>query len=127
MFSRLVDRIEELQGIVYIEPAVGLSSDGMGGCLLFIVGGSRNDRYLRILIDRNASTDRLIIVIAHELQHALEVLEDPHVVDSSTMESLFDRIGIQGQSAHGVLRHMETAAAQRVSSAVSKELRQNRR
>lgn len=125
-FRALVERVDALPGIVYVEPTPGLSSRGLGGALVYMVGGASTERYLRVLIDLNTSDNRVIEVVAHELQHALEVFGDPCVVDAATMEALFGRIGIRGPQGRRVTAHMETTAAQVIQAAVAKEFRQPR-
>ena len=65
--------------------------------------------------DRN----RLIATIAHELQHALEISDDPQVVDEATLARLFQRIG-WWRVGDGVA--FETAAALMTQRTVLSEL-----
>ena len=41
--------------------------------------------------------ETLLASIGHELQHAVEVLSDPHVTDTRSIYFFFDRIGQIGQ------------------------------
>ena len=119
--SRLVDAISRSDGIVYIE--FGYCAFGhLNGCLLPFMASSHGDRYLRILVtrDRNRRThDQLLALIAHEMRHALEVLEHAEVVDVATLEAMYRTVGtpITGQS-----RGYETSAARAAGDAVLAEL-----
>jgi hypothetical protein len=120
-FRSLVDAIDQSTGIVYVE--FGYCAFGhLEGCLLRHIAMTRGDRYLRVLIirDKNRlSHDRLLSVIAHELQHALEVIEHPEVVDPTTMETMFHEIGVPlTGGSHGY----ETSAAHAAEYAVFAEL-----
>jgi hypothetical protein len=124
-FSALVDAIAHSNGIVYVE--FGVCAFGhLDGCLLPFIASSHGDRYLRILVthDRNRrGHERLLALIAHELQHVLEVLEHPDVVDGPTMDAMFHRIGspLAGRSGY------ETSAARAAEDAVLAELSRNAR
>lgn len=67
--------------------------------------------------------DHLIAVIAHELQHAIEVADAPDVVDGTSLRRLFERIGYRLMFSHG----FETDAAVRVGDVVRQELRHGAR
>ncbi len=53
--------------------------------------------------------------IGHELQHAIEVLSDPHVIDMASAYSLFERIGPTNSG------RFETPAALHVGDRVGDE------
>jgi len=63
------------------------------------------------------SRDRLIALIAHELQHALEVLVHPEVVDVDSMLAMYAKIGVPLAGRSGY----ETSAAHAVQDAVLSE------
>lgn len=112
----LVRRLELQQGVVYVTQSVSLS-DGRGACLLHRMWGTGDARYLRILVRWGLPSDYLIALVAHELQHAVEVLEAPEIHDSRSMELFFKRIGV-----HNLGRY-ETSAAVDVQARVWTELR----
>jgi hypothetical protein len=62
--------------------------------------------------------DDLLALIGHELQHALEVLEHPEVIDVPTMEAMYRKIGIPIAGQRG----FETSAARAAGTAVHSEL-----
>ena len=68
----------------------------------------QSDRYLRAIVspDKNQrSHDQRLALIAHELQHALEVIQHEDVVDAATMQAMFSKIGASVKGGY------ETAAA----------------
>jgi hypothetical protein len=67
------------------------------------------------------SGDRRLLTLAHELQHAIEVLEAPDVATAGAVDELFERIGTN--TSAGV---METQAALDVERAVGRELSADR-
>jgi hypothetical protein len=120
-FRALVDTIGRSNGIVYIE--FGYCAFGhLNGCLLSYIAPAHGDRYLRIIVtpDKNRqSHDQLLALIAHELRHALEVIDHAEVIDVPTLEAMYRRIGtpLIAQS-----RGCETSAARAAGDAVLAEL-----
>jgi hypothetical protein len=119
-FRRLFERIEESNGIVYVE--FGHCALGhLNGCLLPFVVPASGVRYLRIVVTPDGTRtnhDGLIALVAHELQHALEVLAHPEVVDVDTMQAMYGRIGRPLAGRHGY----ETTDAHAAQDAVLSEL-----
>ena len=119
-FRSLVNAIEHSTGIVYVE--FGYCAFGhLNGCLLPFIAVSHGDRYLRIVVtpDQNRrSHDQFLALVAHEMRHALEVLEHTEVVDVATMEAMYKKVGtpLTGQTGH------ETSAARAAGDAVLAEL-----
>jgi len=120
-FRTLVDTIAQSNGIVYIES--GYCAFGhLNACLLRFIAFSHGDRYLRIIVTADKSRrshDQLLALIAHELRHALEVIEHPDVVDVPTMEALYRRIGTPET---GGLTGYETSAARAAGDETFSEL-----
>jgi hypothetical protein len=120
-FSTLVDTIGRSNGIVYIE--FGYCAFGhLNGCLLSYIAPALGDRYLRIIVTpdkHQRSHDQLLALIAHELRHALEVIEHPEVVDVPTLEALYRRIGTPET---GGLKGYETSAARAAGDATLSEV-----
>jgi hypothetical protein len=117
-FRRLLRELEESTVIVYVE-AGRCQHLQPAGCLA-LVAASGGQRFLRVLVNPQQPTDRLVAMIAHELQHAREVSEAPEVVDDATVAALFRRIGRQRD---GMLDVYETPAAIRIGELVAKELK----
>src|SRR5262249_3922076 len=122
-FQGLLDQVSERNGIVYVE--FGDCAFGhLNGCLLPLIVPTTGGRYLRIVVtgDRTrVDHDGLIALLAHELQHGLEVLAHPAVVDLASMLAMYARIGrpLSGRSGY------ETSEAHAVQDAVASELRAN--
>lgn len=113
----LVDRIEASRVIVYV--AINpLMKPNLSGMLTWMTqaGGYR---YLRASISNDLTPDQMIATIAHELQHAVEVIEDEAVNDEKTLVALYRRIGQQRSVSPS---RWETDAAQRTGFVVRKEL-----
>ena len=118
----VVEAIDHSAGITYVE--FGFCAFGhLNGCLLPFIARVQGDRYLRVVVspDKNRrSHDQLIALIAHELQHALEVIEHEDVVDAATMQAMFRKIGVSVKGGY------ETAAAGAMGDRVLAELTTDR-
>ena len=116
-FRSLVDEIESLPGIVYIDTSIALSRD-LDGALLTATAGSRDLPILRVLIRSTLSGDYRIATIAHELAHVVELLRSgarrPDEISGlfATLDSPVGRAG----------RRFETEAARDVTKQVLIEL-----
>jgi hypothetical protein len=120
-FCSLIDVINGSHDIVYVE--YGYCNFGrVNGCLLPYIVLSRTERYLRVQVtpDKNRlSHDQRLAIIAHELQHAIEVIQHPEVVDLITMEKMYQKIG--KPLGHG-MTEFETSAARAAGDNVLTEL-----
>ena len=120
-FRGLTDAIAHSTGIVYVE--FGYCAFGhVNGCLLPFIASTHGDRYLRIVVTpdkKRRSHDQLLALIAHELQHALEVIAHAEVVDVATMEAMYRRIGTP---LTGGMTGYETFAARVAGDTVLSEL-----
>ena len=118
LLSSLVERIDRSDGLVYLMPgAIDFPNAGrlLGGLSHRIVRGP-DYRLLRIAIWPQPG-DQMIATIAHELRHAVEVLDAPETVDQLSAERLYDRIGVRRRATV-----YETEAAERAGERVSSEL-----
>ena len=115
-FADLVTRIHETDVIVYVEQTFGLASDMTGRLLLQTVAGGQ--RYLRVQVRATLNGDQTIAVIAHELQHALEVAHDRLVTNDAGLTALYRRIGHVSYGSIG----FDTDAAQTTGRVVRDEL-----
>jgi hypothetical protein len=93
-----------------------------GACLDHRVHTSAGFRILRVNIAPGESGARLVALIAHELQHAVEVLSEKSATSQEEVTKLFERIGMKRRSA----ANFETDAAERVQAAVYREARDSR-
>lgn len=117
-FKSLVDRIEASNVIVYIAINPILKSS-LSGALTWMTRAGEF-RYVRASISPDMTFDQMIASVAHELQHAVEVIEDSAVIDEKSLVALYRRIG-QPSSAAGP-SGWETVAAQRAGWQVRREL-----
>ncbi len=125
-FAALVEAIGASNGIVYVE--FGYCTFGhVNGCLLPFIAASAHTRYLRILVTPDKtrqSHDQLLALVAHEMQHAWEVLQHADIVELSAMRLLYRKIGTP---IAGPQEGSETSAARAIGDAVLSELSRNRR
>jgi hypothetical protein len=125
-FRTLVAGINDSDGIVYVER--GICAFGhVNGCVLPFIAPTPGHRYLRILVTPDqyrVSHDQVLALIAHELQHAREVIGHADVIDVATMEDMYRRIGtpITGRQSG-----YETSAARAAGDRVLGELLATRR
>jgi hypothetical protein len=113
-----VERIRVLNGIVYVRPRPFVQPEAgrvLAGSLVHQVVPAGSHRLLQVLVLPGAR-DRLVVVLAHELQHAVELLE-AGVSTEAESDALFERIGT-GTGA-GVV---ETNAAMEAERRVRREL-----
>jgi hypothetical protein len=88
-FRRLLTLIEATDGLVYVERARCRLK--VPACLMFPSAGSEQTRVLRIYIDDRKSDRDAIASLGHELQHALEVLQEPAVRSTAAMHLFYHR------------------------------------
>jgi hypothetical protein len=117
-FKALVDRIESSNVIVYIALNPMMKSN-LSGMLTWMTRTGAH-RYVRASIGTDLTFDQMIATVAHELQHAVEVIEDESVVDEKSLVALYRRIGHQNSAAAPA--RWETDAAQRAGFRVRREL-----
>src|SRR5437762_12569216 len=91
-FRRLVETLNESDVIVYVHPK--LRHPALRGYLCHNVAARGGHRYLHVAIDMHGTPARLIALLAHELQHAVEVASDTNVRDAAAVEHLFERISL---------------------------------
>jgi len=124
-FRGLVDAIQASDTIVYVE--YGVCAFGhLDGCLLPFVANAGKGRYLRVVLTtrlNHPDRERVLALIGHELQHALEVAEHPEVIDVQGMLNMYRRIGVPLNGRSGY----ETATAHAVENAILDELQTRHR
>jgi len=118
-FKALVDEIESGQVIVYIDRVVTLSR-GMEGALLHVAAGSSEIRFLRIVIKTSLAGDYAIGVLAHELQHVVEV-QRARLTDGNSIANMFAALDADLPAD----AKFETPEARAITERVVKELRSN--
>ena len=122
-FRGLIATLNESDVIVYIEP--NRTRHALGGYLAHNIVAQGQYRYLRIAVEIAGAEHRLVSLLAHELQHAVEVAQAPDARDAEGLERLFSRLavtfGCGGSSC------FETQAAKDVEQIVRAELVATRR
>ena len=81
--------MEELRGFVFVTSMVKLPATTEGVLLHRIQLTPDGSRCLWIVVKRDLLSIYRVGVLGHELQHALEVLENPDVRNSDDIERLF--------------------------------------
>jgi hypothetical protein len=117
-FKALVDRVEASNVIVYVAVNPTLRSS-LSGALTWMTQAGEF-RYVRASISPEMTFDHMIASVAHELQHAVEVIEDESVIDERTLVALYRRIGLPSRA--GGPSGWDTEAAQRTGTQVRREL-----
>lgn len=119
-FHSLVERLARTDIIVYVEERQ-FTQPRLEGATSFVVA-SGGVRYLRIGVAPSHDRRRLLAIIAHELQHAVEVGESPEVVDSESMAEAYVRgLGYEKERYQG-RRQFESQRAIDAGKRVMQEL-----
>jgi uncharacterized membrane protein len=113
-FRSIVAAIEGTNGIVYVEH--GACMHGVRTCLALGVTTAADYRILRVFVDARQPDWDVMASIGHELRHALEVLENPALVDNASVYLFY----AQDQGAKD--RPFETRAAIDAGFAVRHEV-----
>jgi hypothetical protein len=87
----LVERIERSDVIVHLTCSRFKSVRLAGQTLLASAGP--DVRYLRVQVSCQLSQSALVMIVAHELQHVVEIATAPSVVDGKSFARLFSTIG----------------------------------
>jgi hypothetical protein len=119
-FRRLVTTLDESDVIVYIERK--RTHQALGGYLAHNIVTEGNRRYLRIAVETQGAKRRLVSLLAHELQHAVEVAQTPDARDPKTLARMFSRLSIK--FGCGDTTCYETQAAKDIEHTVREELAQ---
>ena len=104
---------------MYIDPK--FTRQTLGAYLSHNVVSAGGRRYLHIAVELCGGDIRLVSLLAHELQHAVEVSQDPDARDSEGVARLFARLA--STRGCGVSNCDETEAALDVQAAVDAELK----
>lgn len=117
-FRSLVERIEQSDVIVYLtcHRFDGGSLSGRTALAIAHPGV----RYLRVQVVCQQSEQMLVAIVAHELQHAVEIASSAWVVDEHTFRRLFSAIGSRSCWSLG-REQFETMAAIAIGDRVRRE------
>ncbi|MDP2320171.1 MAG: hypothetical protein Q8O42_12640 [Acidobacteriota bacterium] len=116
-FRALVERLEASNVFVYVSVSPLIKSSLAGQLTWMTQAGPY--RYLRATLNAGLGTDQQIATLGHELQHAVEVLDDELVVGEKSLVALYRRIGQPSRAANS---GWETVAAQETGYRVRREL-----
>jgi hypothetical protein len=89
--QRLVDRIEQSDVIVYLDISRHLAPN-VSACLTWMAA-TNSRRIVRASFRMNLGANDAIAMVAHELQHVVEVIDHPEVRSNATLLDLYTRIG----------------------------------
>lgn len=117
-FRALVERIEASNVFVYVSVSPFIKSSLSGQLTWMTQAGPY--RYLRATLSTDQTADQAIASLGHELQHAVEVVDDARVVSEKTLVALYKRIGQPSRAA--ATSGWETIAAQETGYRVRREL-----
>jgi hypothetical protein len=118
-FLALASELQRSTAIVQVQ--FGRCPRGNFRSCVASVEGDARQRHIRVFVDTRTSHDRLIATIAHELQHAVEIVRSPDAIDAERTLALYRRIAV-GKCREGLSDSCETAEAQAVEAAVLEEL-----
>ena len=111
----LMERLAHTDAIVYVELT---SSPQIAIARTKLVTATRDARFLRVGIKASTPFPELTPVIAHELQHAVEIAERPEIRGDAALKRLYARIGWQAGGDR-----FETDAAREVERRARVEMR----
>jgi hypothetical protein len=123
-FRQLVDTLNASDVIVYVESQVTRESrqihrGSLDAYLIHHVVDQGGHRYLRIGLGARGSDRRLISVLAHELQHAVEIALVPEIRDDESLQNFFSRASLSFSCAGACY---ETQGAIDIQRKVNEEL-----
>jgi hypothetical protein len=113
-FHSLVEAIEQSRAFAYIVQVPYLPGK-MEGCVAIHAAGAAEDRYLRMFVKSGLHPNRMIAVIGHEFQHALEIFGE---ATNGNPDHAFDIVGLSQVAT----RQYETRAAVDVEARITAEL-----
>jgi hypothetical protein len=122
-FRSLAERIEDSDLIVYLTCSRFESGTLAGRTLL--VSARPGLRYVHVQVRCELSPMPLVEIVAHELQHVVEIASAADVVDDTSMVRLFSAIGFSRQQAPRPTQ-FETHAALAIGGRVRREMDESR-
>jgi hypothetical protein len=121
-FRSLAERIERSDLIVYLTCSRFDSVTLAGRTLL--VSAQPGLRYVRVQVLCELPHSGLVAIVAHELQHVVEIASATDVVDDPSMVRLFSTIGFSRQQVPRP-KQFETQAALEIGGRVRREMDQS--
>lgn len=117
--ARLVDALNTTDVIAFIDTRLDPAIPTAETMLMTKVVGAR---YVHVLLNPRLTIDDRIEYLGHELQHVLEIAQDPFAVDSASVRRRFAAIGRELTASGAREKAFETEGAKLVSLAVRREL-----
>jgi hypothetical protein len=114
----LAHAIEARDVIVYLQMEPLLVKGSVGGMVTWLTA-TKHARYVRISMNPELPMLIAIAVLGHELQHVLEIANEPSVISAGSLETFYRRIGINTRTQSS---HWDTEAARQVGEEVRKDL-----
>jgi len=119
----LIAHIESSDVVAYVSCDMRLLSRTAGR--LSFVGSAAGTRYVQIQVGYIGASTRQAALIGHELQHAVEVADSPAMIDTTTFDREYARIGfLNAYTREDGGRSYETTRAIRAGEQILRELRQ---
>ena len=115
----LVNRLAAGNVVVYLRCAQ--LSPRLDGQLTF-VSAAGGFRYLVVHVAMDRPWYRRIVTLGHELQHAVEIADDPDIIDQAALARAYTRIGFARVPGQHAARSFDTLAAIAVGEQVRREL-----
>ena len=121
-FRRIVDLLEHSDLIVEVQCAHFVESQRAGHTVL--LSAHPGVRYVLVEIACWASSGPSLAILGHELRHALEIAEEPWVVDGASLAELYRSIGYpsRGRATLEMFGSFETEDALNAGQRVHHEL-----
>jgi hypothetical protein len=119
-FRSLVARLETAPLLVFVRCRAPRQQAASAGGLEFMAN-TETYRYVRVFIRCDLPRVVQAPLLAHELQHALEVADAPEIVDPATLRMHYERVGYRS-APDDRLPSFETSAAIDVQRRVAAEL-----
>lgn len=122
LLQSLFTRLESSDVVVYVRCDRRLRAE-LSGHLSYVVTTGRL-RYVIARVGYIGDRLRQIAVVGHELRHAVEVADTPEIVDHTSLQSAYERIGYVNRfaSAGGILA-FESDPAVQAGERILRELR----
>lgn len=122
-FRVLVERLERSDVIVYIECQTHAPGGRrVGGGRLIFVTSAGGFRYVVVRMGWLQSRQLQIAMLAHELQHAVEIADTPGIVDSESLAREYRRMTDATPLDHAAHTAFDTGAAIEMGGRVLREL-----
>ena len=118
-FRALVTQLKTGDVVVYVR--YDSLPDGVHGSLSFLSAVS-GVRYVLVALTPDLDAARAIVVLGHELRHAVEVLEQPAIVNAATFAAAYEHATYRRRQFAGGGIGLDTVAAVEAGVQVWKEL-----